>query len=406
MLNRNSVIAKLKNNSPFSLFLIGQAISCLGDSFHFIAIALLLIKMTGSGTSAAFIVICTPISSFFLSPFAGGLGDKFNEKYLLGFIDLLKALTTIAFIFSSKVSTVYILMLLLASLEILHNPSKQKIITRLLNSNDILMGNSILTGIIGFTFIIGPIVAGILIGLLGIHIIFFINCGLYLLSAIIFLSLRIKSYKFNYAKKPTELFKDISSGIKYFKSRASIRKVILISTLINLLIASLNISFYSFAFDILKVNGKIWGIMMSVFYGANLVSMFVSIYLDKIIKKMDFSFVYIVLIIISGVWLCYGFINDLLFVFTLQFIEGLLLSLIAIILSTKLQIITNKEYISRIIGINDIYNNIGKLIAIGITYFILQFYTARFIFILNGISLVCCTLFMIAGNCKRNQTTH
>ena len=140
---KNSYLTKTKNKNPFLLFLISQIFSYFGDAFRFIAVTALLIKITGSGTSAGFVVICTPISSLFLSPLAGSLGDRLNEKYFLAFVNLSKSLVILAFLLSYNVSIIYMLMLVLASFDIIDNPSKKKIIARLLHSKDIMIGNSI-----------------------------------------------------------------------------------------------------------------------------------------------------------------------------------------------------------------------------------------------------------------------
>ncbi len=404
---KNSNLTGIKGNNSFLLFLISQVISCFGDAFHFIAITALLIKITGFGTSVSFIVICTPISSLFLSPFAGSLGDRLNEKYFLAFINFLKSLIILAFLSSRNITIIYILMLILASFDIIDNPPEKKIITKLLSNKDIIIGNSILTGIAGFAFIIGPIICGIVIELWGLDIIFIINSMLYLSSTIVLLFIRNKKNTFNRANAQVELnnniFYDIKDSIKYFRYRASIKKVIFINTITSLLIASINAAFYSFAFDILKINNSIWGIMMSLFYGTNLVSMFVSIYFNRSIQKMGLLFVYITLIIISGVWFCYGLVDSLSFIFLLQFIEGLLLTLVAIFLNTKLQLVTAKEFIGRVVGINDILNNMGKLFSVSITYLILQFCSARFIFVSNCICLFLCTITMISIDFKNKN---
>lgn len=406
MSSRNSYLSETKNKNPFFLFLISQTVSYFGNAFHFIAVTALLIKITGLGTSASFIVVCTPISSLFLSPLAGGLGDRLNEKYLLVFINLSKSLVILAFLLSYNVLVIYMLMLILASLDIMDNPPKKKIIARLLCSKDIMVGNSILTGMTGLAFIIGPVVCGIIIEQWGLDIIFIIDGLLYLFSAIILLFIRNKKYKLyktgTQIGPANNILDDIRSGIRYFRYKAPVRKVILISTITSLLIASINAAFYSFAFDILKVNNGLWGIMMSLFYGTNLISMFVSIYFNESIQRMDLLFVYIASIIVSGVWFCYSLANSLSFVMLLQFMEGLLLTLITIFLSTKLQLITKREFIGRIVGINDILNNIGKLLSVGTTYFILRFYSARFIFVLDCICLFSCTI-AIMGIRFRNR---
>ena len=406
MLFAGSCLTKIKNNNSFFSFLISQAISCFGDAFHFIAITALLIRLTGSGASASFIVICTPISSLFLSPFAGSLGDRLNEKYFLAFLNLVKSFVILAFLLSYNVPATYMLMLVLASLDIINNPPEKKIITKLLDSKDIMTGNSLLTGIVGFTFIIGPMVCGIIIELWGLETIFMIISLLYFLSAVVLVFINGRIHAFNktgaQVGPSSNIFDDIKSGMRYFKHRTPVKKIIFISAITSLLIASTNAAFYSFAFDILKVNSTLWGIMMSLFYGTNLVTMFISIYFNESIQRMGLLFIHITLILTSIVWFCYSFAGDLSLVLLLQFTEGLLLTLIAIFLNTRLQLVTKKEFIGRIVGINDILNNIGKLLSVGATYFILQFYSARFIFVLNCICLFSCAFVMI-GTRSRNK---
>ncbi len=384
MIRSYSPFDKIRNNRLFAFFLISQGISDLAEAFNFIAITSLLIQITGSGKYASFAVICTPISSFILSPLAGSLGDKFNEKYVIAIINLFRGITTLLLIFNYNVNTVYMFMLILASFEVLYNPSRKKMLLNLLGYRDIMIGNSILLGISGLMFIIGPVVAGLIIGLFKLKIIFLITSILYCLAAIILFFIKNQSYRSN--KKvglKSSIYKDIWNGYGYFKSQSSIQKLILFSTLTSLLIASVNTAFYPFAFDFLKVTSKEWGIMMSVFYGTNLFAMVISIYLSKIINKMDTLFPYLTAIIVSIVWLFYSLSNKLIIVIALQFIEGLFVSLLSITLSTKLQTITRRDYTARIIGINDIFNNVGKLFSVFFTYFILRFKSPQVVFLLN-----------------------
>lgn len=399
---KNSNLTGIRGNNSFLLFLCSQIITSFGDAFHFIAITALLIKITGFGTAAGFIVICTPISSLLLSPFAGSLGDRLNEKYFLAFTNLLKSLVALSFLSSQNIKIIYILMLILASLDIIDNPPEKKIITRLLSSRDIIIGNSILTGIAGFSFIIGPIICGTVIESWGLDIIFMINSLLYFSAAIVLLFIKNRKHTFNKAAARigpnSNIFEDIKIGIRYLRHRMSIKKIIFINTITSLLIASINAAFYSFAFDVLKINSSIWGIMISIFYGTNLVSMFISIYFNRAIQKTGLLFVYTALIIISGVWFCYSSVGNLSFVFLLQFIEGLLLTLVAIFLNTKLQLVTGDGFIGRIVGLNDILNNMGKLLSVGATYLVLKFYSVRFIFVFNCVFLLFCTIAMLSAD--------
>ena len=376
-----------KKNKSFILFLIGQGISNLADAFHFIAVTLLLISVTGSGTYASFAVISTPIASFLFSPFAGSLGDKFNEKYLLMIICFLKSITALLFKSNSSIWDIYALMLVLSILEILYSPSKKKIIINLIDSKEVMIGNSILSGIAGFMFIIGPIVAGIIVELMGVMTIFKINSILYFLSGISIIF--IKTYSKNQNKSNRQvgfrpsIYLDMRKGFRYFKSKPLLKELIFVSTITSLAIASINIAFYSFAFDTLGVTSKRWGIMMSLFYGTSLFAMLISICFNKVIQKMDYLFIYLSIIIISITWFLYSMSENIIIIMGLQFIEGIFISLLTIVLSTKVQVITHRNFTARIMAINDIFNNIGKLTAAIFTYTFLRIQSVKMVFIFN-----------------------
>lgn len=279
-------------------------------------------------------------------------------------------------------------MFILALYEILYNPSKKKMITNFLDTKDIMVGNGILWGLSGFMFIIGPIISGIIIELLGLDIIFLIISTLHIISTIIILFIKIKKHGKNKVKKyDYSIFKDTINGYKYFKSNLLIKELIIFNTVISATLASVNAAFYPFAFDILNINSKGWGLMMSVFYGTNLLAMIISIYFNKILYKKDMLFSYFFIIIISSLWFCYSLSEELVVVIGLQFLEGLLVSLLTIIINTKLQIITNRAFIARIISINDFLNNLGKIISIVLTYFFLQYKSPRSVFEINFIIL-------------------
>lgn len=383
IVSRTSLDKMMKNRS-FIIFLIAQGITDIAEAFNFIAITSLIIQITGSGKYASFAVLCTPISSFILSPFAGGIGDRYNVKYLVIIISLMRGITTVLFVLSYKTITIYVFMLILASYEVLYNPSRKKLILGLLGYEYIMIGNSVLLGISGFMFIIGPVAAGLIIGIFELRVIFFTTSILYFLSTILLFFIKSQPYKSN--KKidvRSNIYKDIRNGYEYFRSQTAIKELIYISTLMSLLVASMNTAFYPFAFDFLKITSKEWGIIISVFYGTNMFAMIISIYFNKAIRKMDLLFSYFAIAIVSVVWLSYSLSNKLITVIVLQFIEGLFISLATIVLSTKLQVITRRDYTSRIIAINDIINNVGKLTSIVITYFILSFKPPQSIFLLN-----------------------
>ena len=383
-----------QKSKSFQLYLIHQGILNLGDAFHFIAITSQLISVTGSGIYASFTIILTPISSFLFSPIAGILGDRLNEKYLILFLMILKSAMALLFASSSNIINIYILILLLAIIEIISNPLRKKILVNLLKPQDILMANSIISGIAGFMFIIGPILAGFLIEKYGVALVFSVNSLLYFLSGIILFFIRVKSQKSLREKK--NIIRGNREALNYLRKNPHIKKLILISTILSLNIASINIAFYPFVFDILKIKDKTWGTMMSIFYGSSLFAMYLSINLNAIIKRLDLFFLYFSLIFISLCWLSYGFLEYIPLIMAIQFMEGILTSLFTMVLNSKIQTLTNKDYLARIVAINDIFVNFGKLISAIISYSLLIFLPVQNLFILNFIILFFYGLYLLS----------
>ena len=79
-------------------------------------------------------------------------------------------------------------------------------------------------------------------------------------------------------------------------------------------------------------------------------------------------------------------------VLLIQAIEGTAAALYAIPIESRLQIITGKEYLARIVGISGIMSSAGKLIGVGFAYLIIIFYSPAFVFTINSIML---SLFVI-----------
>ncbi len=391
MYYKNLFCKQRVNRKSFFLFLLSFAAISAGDSFNFIVSTSLLISITGSGLSAGFNIICTPVSSIIFSPFAGIIGDRYNEKYLLIFLDFSRAFITFLFALYTNVYIIYLLILIRTSIEVIAVPARKKFLANILNANELVIGNSLLSGLSGLIFIISPILAAYIISLWKYKIVFFIICLMYMVSALIIVFIRqekiirTKIYTFRNQSSFRNIHTDIWASLDYYKKNLAIKRLIKTSTIIFLCIASINVSFYPFSFDILKVTNEGWGIMMSIFYGSNLLAMFLALYINKSFKKIRMTLLNVMLFFLALIWYSYSLANTFNTVIIFQFIEGVLIGLFTIFFNTKLQVIVRKDFTARIIALNDFINNIGKLISIILTYlFVKYFNSLNLVFIINS----------------------
>ncbi|WP_010252436.1 MFS transporter [Acetivibrio cellulolyticus] len=386
----NNKNARIITNKPFMLLLFSQGISNFGDAFQAVAATMLLVKITGSGLAASYALICTPLASLFLSPIAGVLGDIFSGKRILIIIDILRGIIVMLFTINCNVGVIYILIFLLNSLDILYNPARNKVITSVVDSKDLIVASSLQSGVFGAAFIFGTLIAGIGVGVWGLNMAFTVNSLSFFTSAMIIIFVKCKkSYVSCYGKLSIYgIWVDIKESFCYSLKFQRIAELLEIGFVMSLAITSINITFYSFAFDTLGITSKGWSIMLSILYGTNLVAMFVSMIFARKTKKTKVANTYLFIFAVSVIWLLYSVLNDLHSIIMLQLIEGTALSLLWILLGSFLLIETKKGFVGRVTACNDFLCNVGKLISIPFTYMFLKIFRVQFLFVINSFILI------------------
>src|SRR5262249_2370421 len=79
----NPYIRILRGNRNFRLLYIGQAISQLGDWFNTVAVYALLLDLTGSATSVAWMMVVQYLPVALVGPAAGVVVDRVNRRSLM-----------------------------------------------------------------------------------------------------------------------------------------------------------------------------------------------------------------------------------------------------------------------------------------------------------------------------------
>jgi hypothetical protein len=269
--------------------------------------------------------------------------------------------------------------------------------TRILKNSQLMAGNSLLSGLTGGVFVAAPILASITISNYGTDIAFFINSVSFFISAFFITIIKYKMIKPDFASKMPNQYAAYSllEGIGYCMNSYALRKIIFIGTMICFATTSVNIAFYPFAFNALKISNKTWGVMMSIFYGANLLAMPISIMCCFKIKTYFKIIIPLLLAAISAIWFTYGSTNKIGLILFLQLMEGTMLSYLNIILISHIQIKSKTDVLGRVIGINDFINNLGKVIGVGCTYTLIRIMSPAAVFQFCAIITSACAVFTL-----------
>ncbi|MBM6818406.1 MFS transporter [Clostridium saudiense] len=176
-------------NKNFIIIVIGQIISLFGNSIQRFSMSLYLLAFTGSTATFANILAISTIPYILFAPIAGRLSDKINRKKIMVYLDLfcLILIGVYAFILfkgNDSVLIVGTVMFMLSVCATLYGPAVTSSIPQIVEEDKLTSANGVINQVGSIVNFVGPILAGVLYGLLGIKVIVIVNAVSFFASAI------------------------------------------------------------------------------------------------------------------------------------------------------------------------------------------------------------------------------
>ena len=393
-----------EKNRAFALYLAGQGISSLGDSIRFISVTMLIFNMTGSGVSAGLSVVFSALPGIIASPFAGVLGDRTDERRLLVLVDFARFLPVLLLLYANSTIQIYLLLLLLSVFDIFYGPSRRKYILTVTGRKGALKANSMLAGVSGAAYLLGPPAAGWLTDrygpapvILTAVVCCFASCLMTILSGAssgrYYKRLKAETAK---AEKPG-ILSEFRHGLGYCRNTPVVGELLDIGFIMGFCTICVNLAFYPYAFDTLRVTAKGWSLLITIFYGTNLIAVFIVKYIEKLMKGREIIFFYTGMMAVSFIWALYTLADNFANVIVLQFVEGSVMAVCGIILAARFQKVTERKYMARVSGLNDIFSSAGKLAGMAAAGVLTGCFSYSAVFVFNSAVLL---LFSFSGLAK------
>lgn len=183
-------------NKNFIIIVIGQIISLFGNAIQRFSMSLYLLEFTGSTAAFANILAISTIPYILFAPIAGRVSDKINRKKVMVYLDLFCAVligiyALILLRGRDSELIVAIVMFMLSVCYTLYGPAVVSSIPQIVEEDKLTSANGIINQVGSVVNFLGPILAGVLYGLVGIKLIVIINAISFLVSAIMELFLDI-----------------------------------------------------------------------------------------------------------------------------------------------------------------------------------------------------------------------
>jgi MFS family permease len=223
----------------YRLFFFGQGISLIGTWMQNIALSWLVYRMTNSVFLLGIVGFASQIPTFFLAPFTGVLADRWNRHRMIVVtqsLAMMQAFILATLTLSGIIGVWHIiaLALLLGTINAFDTPIRQAFVVEMVERHDIL-GNAIALN--SFLFngarLVGPSIAGILIGLVGEGMCFLINALSFLLVIFALLAMRIKPRETHTTHR--HILHELKEGYEYATGFAPIRSILMLIALVSLI---------------------------------------------------------------------------------------------------------------------------------------------------------------------------
>lgn len=162
----------LRRNRDFRVILLGQGVSAVGDAVSTTALPLLVLQLTGSGVAMGIVGALSTLPDLLFGLPAGAIADRVDRRRLMLLADAGRAALTALIPLSVllNIPTMGVILLVTFPINIfrvLFMSGWSGAVPNLVDRRVLGRAVSAVEGIVSLSYVIGPAVAGILVGLIG-----------------------------------------------------------------------------------------------------------------------------------------------------------------------------------------------------------------------------------------------
>jgi len=348
----NNPFTSLKHKN-FRYYWISMWVSLIGTWMQNIAQPWLAYTLTKSPFLLSLIGILQFTPMLIFSLFAGVIIDKFSKKRILLLTQSASLIITLILailVWQGTIQYWHILIMsvLLGIVNSIDMPTRQSMVIELVGKEDLMNAIALNSMVFNIARIIGPALAGIVMGYAGMAICFFANSisfGAVVIS-LLFIKLHPVERK---PKNNSNILEEIKDGLKYIYHKDILLYTILVMAIVGTFAPNFNVLVPVFAEQILNQNEAGFGILMSFMgVGSFLGSMFIATSSKTGPKKFV---IFIVPLIVGFFLIIIGLTNVFLVTGIFLAITGFFFITFSSSANSTLQLNSSNEYRGRVMSV-------------------------------------------------------
>lgn len=214
----------------YRLYFISQIISFSGTWMQSVALAWLVLQLTGSGTALGTVLAMQFLPTLLLAPVGGIIADRFEKRKLIigtqsvaGLLALALGIVTLTGVV--ELWMVYLLAAGFGSVTALDNPSRQTFVMEMVGADGISNAVTLNSVVVNAARAIGPAVSGVIIATLGVGQCFVFNAVSYV--AVIVAMVFIRTSELHPSARSARAPGQLREGFRYVWNTPVLRTTII-----------------------------------------------------------------------------------------------------------------------------------------------------------------------------------
>jgi MFS transporter, DHA1 family, staphyloferrin A biosynthesis exporter len=254
------------HSKSFNIFMSGSLISRVGDWMDLVALNWAVLQFTNSPIHLGIMNACRLIPTFLLSVPAGIMADRYDRRKLLIWLQIGMMLLTFGLGFLvSKVPSFWVFALIVtirSMLAAMDPPIRNALIPNLVPQSSMANALAINTMVINLSRIIGPAIAGVLLGLTNIANLFYINAfGTFA----VLISLSVIRANFQPVKKKSKGEKiTLKEAVDFVRKKPSVQSLLILAIVPMVFGFPYTTMTPLFAKELLHLGPEGFGILLSI----------------------------------------------------------------------------------------------------------------------------------------------
>ena len=248
----------------FRLFLFGQTVSLTGTWMQSIAQGWLVLQLTNSPFYVGLVSALGSLGVLLFTLYAGVIADRTDKRrtvVITQTLQMLQAFALAALVWSGHVTTTSVMVLaaflgIVAAFDI---PTRQAFIVEMVGKEDLMSAIALNTSVFNLTRVIGPVIAGFLIGAKGVAICFFLNGVSYLGVIVSLLAMRLPAHIPH--PKQVSAWQGFREVLDYLKSDRRASALVFLTAIISIFGFPYLVLMPVFARDVLRVAAAGYGLL-------------------------------------------------------------------------------------------------------------------------------------------------